>query len=271
VSRAIVTAALVACTLTLLASAASAVQVTLLEGALQVVIQSSAGVLPIEQGVAVREEITLKALPPGNSLTVMYLDDRPALFSNDPQPRLRLDTRQLSDGPHRLKVDSTGLDGIKLASAADLVLHVANAPGALAEQIGATVSQSAPVFLKLYRKYIPREVVWFNGREGDLEKHGFRKYGQIYLTATDLFRHIGGTIVWGPTQNWIELHRNDVVVRIIPGTSKIVVNGQVQNLGAPCPRKADRTYVPVQALCAVLGIPTAWNAEEQRLYVTFQR
>jgi hypothetical protein len=86
----------------------------------------------------------------------------------------------------------------------------------------------------------------------------------------DLFRHIGGTIVWGPTANWIELHRNDVVVRIIPGSRAVVVNGTAQNLAAPCVRKGDRTFVPVESLCTVLGLHTAWNAQEQRLYVTFR-
>lgn len=269
-SKALLVATVVILAGLLIASAAGAVQLTVMQGTLPVIIQSSAGVLPIDQGVAVCEQIMVKTEAPADSTTLIALDGQPLLISNDPRPTLRLDTTQLPDGPHRLKVDATGLDGTKLASATDLVLNVANAAGALREQIGATVAAPAPPFMMLYRKYIPREVVWFNGREGDLEKHGFRKSGQIYLTAVDLFRHLGGTIVWGPSANWIELHRNNTVVRIIPGSRAIVVNGTAQNLPAPCVRKGDRTFVPVAALCAVFGLPTAWNAEEQRLYVTFR-
>lgn len=254
----------------LLVGPAFAVQLTITQGTLPVIIQSAAGVLPIDQGVAVRDQVMVKTEAPAESTTIIALDDQPLVISNDTQPTLRLDTTKLAEGEHRLRVDATGLDGTKLASATDLVLHVANLPGALNEQIGATVAAPAPPFMTLYRKYIPREVVWFNGREGDLEKHGFRKNGQIYLTAVDLFRHIGGTILWGPTQNWIELHRNGVVIRIIPGSATAVVNGVARNLAGPCLRKEDRTYVPVESLCEALGLSTAWNAEEQRLYVTFR-
>ena len=268
-SRGIVTIFVVALGV-LLVGPVVAVQMTVMQGTLPVIIQSGAGILPMDQGVAVRDQVMIKTEAPADSTTIIALDGRPVLLTNDRRPTVKLDTTTLADGVHRLKVDSTGLDGTKLASATDLVLNVANLPGSLHEQIGATTAAPAPPFMKFYRKYIPREVAWFNGREGDLEKHGFRKHGQIYLTATDLFRHIGGTIVWGPTQNWIELHRNDVTVRIIPGTPKVIVNGAAQNLAGPCVRKADRTYVPVESLCAVLGLHTAWNAEEQRLYVTFR-
>lgn len=269
-SKALVVTTVVALAMLLVGPAAFALQITVMQGTLPVVIQSAAGVLPIDQGVAVRDQVMVRTEAPADSLTVVTLDGKAVLMSNDARPTLKLDTTKLADGEHRLKVDATGLDGTKLASATDLVLNVANVSGALHEQIAATTSAPAPPFMRLYRKYIPREVVWFNGREGDLEKHGFRKHGQIYLTCTDLFRHIGGSIVWGPTSNWIELHRNDVTVRIIPGSNKVIVNGTPQNLAAPCLRKSDQTYVPVEALCAAMGLNTAWNAEEQRLYVTFR-
>ena len=268
-SKALVVTIVVALAM-LLVGPAFALQITVMQGTLPVVVQSAAGVLPVDQGVAVCDQVMIKTEAPANSMTVMSLDDKAVLMSNDQRPTLKLDTTKLAEGAHRLKVDATGLDGTKLASATDLVLNVANVPGALHEQIAATTSAPAPPFMILYRKYIPREVVWFNGREGDLEKHGFRKYGQIYLTCTDLFRHIGGSIVWGPTSNWIELHRNDVVIRVIPGSNRVIVNGTPQNLAAPCFRKNDQTYVPVEALCSVLGLNSAWNAEEQRLYVTLR-
>ena len=268
-SKAFVVATVVSLAL-LLVGPAFALQMTITQGTLPVIIQSAAGILPLDQGVAVCDQVMVKTEAPADSTTVIALDGQPLLISNDPKPTVRLDTTKLADGAHRLRTDSTGLDGTKLASATDLLLNVANLPGPLHEQIVATIAAPAPPFMILYRKYIPREVVWFNGREGDLEKHGFRKSGQIYLTAVDLFRHIGGTIVWGPTQNWIELHRNDLTVRIIPGSSTVIVNGVAQNLAGPCVRKANLTYVPVESLCSVLGLNTAWNAEEQRLYVTLR-
>jgi len=269
-SRATVVVILVALMGLLLGTAASASQVTLLYDQLQIIVQSSAGVLPLEHGVGVCDEITIKLEcqdSPG-STTILYLDNRPALFANSRQAILNLDTTGLAEGEHELRVES-GLGGEKLASAS-LLLNVANGPSALHRQIAATASQPAPVFQRLYRKRIPREVVWFNGREGDLEKHGFKKYGEIYITATDLFRHVGGTIIWGPTQNWIELHRNNVVIRVIPGSKRIYVNGQEQELATPALRRANRTFVPVAEICSVLGLHTGWNAEEQRLYVTFR-
>jgi len=114
---------------------------------------------------------------------------------------------------------------VRLASATSLLLTVANAPGALQEQIAAAAIKPAPVFQMIYRRVIPRELVWFNGREGDLEEHAFHRSGQLYVTAVDLFRHIGGTIVWGPHSNWIELHRNELTIRIIPGSRRVSVNG----------------------------------------------
>ena len=253
-----------------LVAPAGALQITVTSGTLPVIIQSAAGVLPTDQGVVVSAHVMVKTEAPADSVTTISLDDKPLLISNDLRPTVRLDTTTLPDGDHRLKVDALGLDGVKLASATDLVMAVANTAGPLKEQVAATTAAPAPPFMMLYRQYIPREVVWFNGREGDLEKHGFRAHGQIYLTAVDLFRHLGGTILWGPSDNWIELHRNDLTVRIIPGSPAIVVNGTTQNLGAPCMRKEGQTFVPVQALCAVLGLNTAWNSDEQRLYVTFR-
>jgi len=49
-SRAILTALLIAALVPLLATAAGATQVTLVYDALQVVVQSAAGVLPVDQG-----------------------------------------------------------------------------------------------------------------------------------------------------------------------------------------------------------------------------
>ncbi|NLO72913.1 MAG: copper amine oxidase N-terminal domain-containing protein [candidate division WS1 bacterium] len=272
-SRAILTAILTAVLLPLLVSAAAATQITLVYDALQVVVQSSAGVLPLDQGVAVADQVLFKVQRPVHQpgLTLVYLNGQPALVSNDREPRLNLNTRTLPDGQHKLSIETQDVEGVRLASASTILLNVANAPGALQEQIAATALKPAPVFQIIYRRVIPREIVWFNGREGDLERHGFRRSGQIYITAADLFRHIGGTIVWGPTHNWIELHRNDLTIRVIPGSRRVYVNGQARSLAAPALRIDQRTFVPVQSLCEVLGLPTHWNTDEDRLYVSFRR
>lgn len=271
-SRALHAILLAGLLLVLASVSAVASQVTLVCGALQVVVLSPVGVLPVDQGVAVADQVLLKVQLPSEqpATTVVYLDDQPALFSNDREPRLALDTYSLTDGEHRLRVEATGLDGARLASAGSLLFHVANAPGALREQVAASALAPAPVFCQIYRKVIPREAVWFNGREGDLEKHAFHSGGQLYVTAADLFRHIGGTIIWGPSGNWIELHRGDLTVRLLPGSRRVIVNGVARDLAAPALRKQNRTFVPVASLCQVLGLPTFWNAEEGRMYVSFR-
>jgi len=50
------------------------------------------------------------------------------------------------------------------------------------------------------------------------------------VPAGGLFRHLGGTIVWGPGSNWIEIHRNELTLRILPGSRRIFVNGQPRTL-----------------------------------------
>jgi hypothetical protein len=272
-SRVTLTTTLTAIVLALLVSAAAANQVTLVYDALQVVVQSSAGVLPLAEGVAISDQVLIKIQRPASQpgLTLVYLNGQPTLISNDREPRLNLNTRTLPDGPHKLSIETEDLDGARLASASRILLNIANGPGALQGQIAATALKPAPVFQIIYRRVIPREIVWFNGREGDLERHGFRRSGQIYITAADLFRHIGGSIVWGPTHNWIELHRNDLTIRITPGSRRVYVNGQGRSLAAPALRIDQRTFVPVQSLCQTLGLPTYWNAEEGRLYVSFRR
>ena len=271
-SRALRAVILIAVLVPLLATVAAASQVTLVYDALQVVVQSSAGVLPVDQGVAVADQVLLKVQRPADTpgMTLLYVDGQPALITNDREPRLNVDTHALLDGEHHVTIEAESFDGVKLASATSLLLTVANAPGALQEQIAAAAIKPAPVFQMIYRRVIPRELVWFNGREGDLERHGFQRSGQMYLTAVDLFRHLGGTIVWGPGSNWIEIHRNELTLRILPGSRRIFVNGQPRSLATPAIRKDERTYLPVQSMCQILGLPTQWNADEGRLYVSFK-
>ncbi len=155
-----------------------------------------------------------------------------------------------------------------IASTTMTVAPVTNVIAAQSGQVSR--SEPAPAFLKLQRKIIPREIVWFNGREGDLERHAFVRRGRTYLTLTDLMRHIGGTIIWGPSESYIEVHRNEVTIRTIPGSSIVYVNGQKTNLGHPATQRGGRTFVPLRLYCDLFGLHTDWNELEGRAYVTFR-
>ncbi|HEY3396452.1 MAG TPA: stalk domain-containing protein [Armatimonadota bacterium] len=151
-----------------------------------------------------------------------------------------------------------------LTSAALLVVVL------LSAGLASAPAPAAADFIKLRRQYVPREAVWFNGREGDLEKHAIRRDGQLCITATDLLRHVGGTMVWGPGNNWVEVHRGDNTLRLIPGSRQVLLNGQSHQLLAPAARIAGNTWIPAANVCHLLGIAANWNADEQRLYVTYK-
>ncbi|NPV49465.1 MAG: copper amine oxidase N-terminal domain-containing protein, partial [Armatimonadetes bacterium] len=120
---------------------------------------------------------------------------------------------------------------------------------------------------KVYRKLLLREIVWFDGREADLAKHAFRQNGQIYITLTDLIRHIGGGIVWGPEASYILVERGGTQVRVFAGTSRVLVNGRARSLSAPAIRIDNRTFVPVRSMLALFGVSSQWNTGQGRLYV----
>ena len=139
-------------------------------------------------------------------------------------------------------------------------------------------------FVKLYQKRIFRERVWFNGREGDLEKHAIFKNGQWYITLTDLMRHLGGTIIWGPSDKFIEVRRKGVVVRVVPSkpkrTRKATANvvpvaqtaqGQIIVTWPVAMRLGDRTWVAVKPFAELFGASVTWNAQAKRVDVTFAR
>lgn len=157
--------------------------------------------------------------------------------------------------------DSTGpnAEAVRLASLPPL-------------QVGlAAVSQAAtevPSFGKYYRRSIPREIVWFNGREGDLEKHAIRRGGYIYITLTDLIRHIGGSIVWGPRYSFVQVKRGGLTVRVIPGSSKVIVNGEAQSIRGRTFRMDGRLWVPVRPMAELFGCAAEWNAGLRRLEVS---
>jgi len=84
---------------------------------------------------------------------------------------------------------------------------------------------SAPQFQLIQRKTIQREMVWFNGREGDFEYKPFMKDERVYVSLLDLMRHIGGRLLTGPPKDLIELERGNVSVRVLPNDHYAIVNG----------------------------------------------
>lgn len=218
--------------------------------------------------LAVRGTVRLaphtEELPGG--YTMFLVDGRSQYSTNDPVPVMDLDTTTLSEGPHTVRVDS--LDGSRrVASTGDITLEVANQ--AVLSQLGQAAA-GQPAFVKLHHKKILREVVWFNGREGDLEKHATIRGGHVFITLTDLMRHIGGTIDWGPPTTLVLATRNDVTVRVEPGSSTAYVNGQPRQMPAAAFRAGNQTWVPVRAVCGFFGVQANWDYYTDRLYITYQ-
>jgi hypothetical protein len=239
-------------------------------GALGVLLAAQAPITRTLAGAAVSGEVTVSpvsALPTG-SLATFYLDDQARFTSSDPRPELRLDTDQLSEGVHQLRLEVS--DGAQLAlSTGTLPLHVIRT--ATQAVTGAARGGGEIPFNKVYRKIILREIIWFNRQEADLEKHAFWRRGSVYITLTDLIRHVGGNITWGPSNKYILVERKGMKIRVTPGSSHVYVNGLKLNLGRPCKQIDSRTYVPVRQMLCLLGINTQFNYCQRRVDVLFRR
>ncbi len=133
----------------------------------------------------------------------------------------------------------------------------------------AWAQSSAPDFQLIERKTIQREMVWFNGREGDFEYKPFLKNERVYVTLLDLMRHIGGNLLTGPPKNLIELERNKVLVRVLPGEHYVLVNGVKTDVERAPIKRGGAMYVPLRFYCNLFGIAVDWNRIEQRAYVSF--
>jgi uncharacterized Zn-binding protein involved in type VI secretion len=217
---------------------------------------------------AVQGTVTVRpateALP--GSWTYFVVDGQSRYSTNNPLPALDLDTTKLDEGRHTLRVDS--MDGDRrVATTGDVVVEVANA--AVLSKLG-QAGPAQPAFVKLHHKKILREIVWFNGREGDLEAHGTIRRGHILITLTDLMRHLGGTVEWGPPGDLILATRNNVSVRVVPGSSTVYVNGKAATMPVAAFRVGNRTYVPIRAMCGFYGVRVDWDYFTDRAYITYQ-
>ncbi|MEI6501685.1 MAG: copper amine oxidase N-terminal domain-containing protein [Armatimonadota bacterium] len=235
-------------------------------GAYALQIVGTAPLLATTTGAAVSGTITLS---PGESLkegltSTFYVDSQARFVSALPRPELAVDTTKLSDGIHELRMDVS--DGTQLAfSTGGIPIHVVN-NSTVNLIIGQTGGGNAP-FVKLYRKILLREIVWFNNREADLEKHAVVQGGRVFITLTDLLRHVGGTIIWGPSKSYVLAERNSVKLRFIPGSSRVYVNGKRASLGHSTWRSDSRLFVPIRPVLALLGVDTDWNRLQGRAYV----
>ncbi|MFP3904541.1 MAG: stalk domain-containing protein [Armatimonadota bacterium] len=234
---------------------------------LGITIDSSEPVVKLTDSAAVRGDILMqpsKALPGGE--VSFSIDGSLRHISDLRMPDYALNTRSLADGIHEVRLDWTE-GGRLLASTGSIPLHVYNSTSqALFSQAR---GPAAPDFFKLKRKVMKREIVWFNGREADLEKHGFIRNKRVYITLTDLIRHIGGGIIWGPSQDYIEVHRNNMVVRVFPHSSRILVDGNPRHLDRATTRKQNRLYVPVRPMCELFGVGVDWEKDINRALVNF--
>jgi hypothetical protein len=228
-------------------------------------IVSTAPLLATPGGATVSGSITLSppsALRDGLSAT-FYLDSQAKLVSELANPSFSVDTTKLSEGLHEVRMDV--LDGTQLAfSTGTIPLHVMRdiAVNALRQD-----EAGEPAFGKVYRKLLLREIVWFDNREADLEKHAFVSGGQVYITLTDLLRHVGGTIIWGPTESYVKVERNGRQIRFIPGSSRVIVNGVPKSLGHASMRIDNRLFVPLRPTLALMDMQMKWNKVQGRAYV----
>lgn len=200
---------------------------------------------------------------------MLYVDGVVRGITSDATGRFELDASGLAEGDHTFRVDAVAGEEL-IASTGSVPFTVLSAADAAARQLPASdLGGARPSFVKLYVPRVFREIVYFNNREADLEKHAFIQNGRVYITLTDLMRHIGGTILWGPDEDDLRVVRNDVTVEVIPGSATVVVNGVAQTLERATVRKQNRTYVPVRPFTALFGISTVWDFQDDRAYVTY--
>jgi hypothetical protein len=202
---------------------------------------------------------------------VIYVDGKVAGLTSSTQGRFDLDADALGEGEHTLRVDAVEGEQL-LASTGSVPFTVVSAAKAAERQAAAPpdLGGNKPAFIKLYKPRIFREIVYFNNREADLEKHAFIRNGRVYITLTDLMRHIGGAIIWGPDDDEMMVHRNEIDVRVFPHSSTVYVNGVETDLGRTTLRKQNRTYVPVRPFTELFGIATEWDFQDDRAYVVYQ-
>lgn len=204
-----------------------------------------------------------------NAPMMLYIDDKARGFTSQARGGFDLDAEVVGEGEHTLRVDALQGDRL-IASTGSIPITILSAAEAAARQVAPSdLGGTRPAFIKLYRPRVYHEIVYFNNREADLEKHAFIRDGRVYITLTDLMRHIGGSIIWGPDDDELEVERNGITVRLYPNSRTVYVNGVEQRLDRTTIRRHNRTYVPVRPFAALFGIATEWDFQDDRAYVTY--
>lgn len=219
-----------------------------------------------DEGVFVQGTIQLYPRQPlPQSLNSIYfLDEQPLLVSTNVQPQITINTAELSAGRHSIRLEA--LSGAQLAmSSGNIPLYVSKE--ALTNALFGQLSSSLSPLRNNNRKFASRALVYFDNKEADLEQRGILQQGRIYITLTDLIRHIGGSIAWGPSGKYVIVQKNDIKVKIIPDSVRIYVNGQPRHLDRSTFRQDNRLYVPIRPLLAVFGLAPDWNPVVRRAYV----
>ena len=146
-------------------------------------------------------------------------------------------------------------------------------PAGAAQQIGSAAAGVPPQPVQYFGKeYIPwvfHEMLYFNKQEADLEHHAFVRGAYMFVSLTDLCRHIGGYLTWGPRESFVQVERRGKVVRFYPGSSRIAVDGNVEYLSRSTFRINHELFVPVRSVCDVFGCTTDWDPGTRRAYVSF--
>lgn len=237
---------------------------------LAIQLQADDAILDTAAGPAVRGTLVLSPAPlkPACDKLLFLVDDQVKLESTEANPTFALDTTKLEDGEHSLRIEAHRKGGLFI-STGSLQIQVANKGGSAV--LGAfdkvTPDEPAPPFGKLYRARLSQEAIWFNGQEGDVERHPFISSDRMYVTLTDLLRHIGGRLVWGPKSDYVEVYRNDKTVRVVPGSKIVKVNNVPVDLKDPVITRAGLAYVPARAFCGLFNIYVEWSKPEKRAYV----
>jgi len=257
------------CAIALLAPCFANQQVLSTGGSLDVRLQSAEPILPTQAGPMVRGVIQVSPHPikPVCDRIVFYVDDQKKLATDAPGAKLLLDTAQLTEGEHELRVEAERA-GKLFISTGTIAFQVANQEGAAVLQAAVRPAPpNSPAFAKLYRARVSYEAIWFDGEEGDLERHAYIDEDRMYITLTDLLRHIGGRLIWGPDAEDILIERDKVSLTLVPGSTQAHANGEPVDLGKPVVVRGSRTFVPVRAMCEQFGIRIEWNEDERRAYV----
>ena len=102
---------------------------------------------------------------------------------------------------------------------------------------------SAEPFAKIHRRGAPLPLVTFDGRPGDFELQPFIAGGRVFVSMTDLLRHVGGTLLWGPSDGQLSVFRDG-----------IELTGHI-HYGL----RDDQVIVPLRSAVALMGLDVHWN------------